>query len=94
MDVRLSKFLIFGAVLGCLDPVLTIAACLNGRPIFLNPREKRQEAKEYVLVDDTNKLGHKGSLLLGNLTFLQLIKHIQSGRNCQKERIGCLSAKM
>ncbi len=47
MDVRLSKFLIFGAVLGCLEPVLSIAACLSGRPVFLNPRDNREEAKLY-----------------------------------------------
>ena len=28
LDVRLAKLLIFGAVLQCLDPVLTIAACM------------------------------------------------------------------
>lgn len=55
MDVRLSKLLIYGAVLGCLDPVLTIAACLNGRPVFLNPREQREEAKEYVLISYIRK---------------------------------------
>lgn len=28
LDVRLAKLLIFGAVLQCVDPVLTIAACM------------------------------------------------------------------
>lgn len=28
LDVRLAKLLIFGAVLRCVDPVLTIAACM------------------------------------------------------------------
>jgi ATP-dependent RNA helicase DHX57 len=71
MDVRLSKLLIFGAVLGCLDPILTIAACLNGRPVFLNPRENREEAKEYFLF---LTLGNRRSLLLCSRIFLLLTK--------------------
>lgn len=32
MDVRLAKILIFGAMLHCLDPVLTVAACMVHNP--------------------------------------------------------------
>lgn len=41
-----GKMLIYGAMLQCLDPVLTIAAALScGRPMFMSPLEKREEAK-------------------------------------------------
>jgi ATP-dependent RNA helicase DHX57 len=39
VDARLGKMLLYGAVLGCLDPVLTIAAALSGRSLFVTPRE-------------------------------------------------------
>ena len=44
VDVRVGKMLLYGAVLGCLSPVLTIAAVLGGRAPFVAPLEKRDEA--------------------------------------------------
>ena len=44
VDVRVGKMLLYGAVLGCLSPVLTIAAVLGGRSPFVAPLEKREEA--------------------------------------------------
>ena len=44
VDVRVGKMLLYGAVLGCLSPVLTIAAVLGGRSPFVAPLEKRDEA--------------------------------------------------
>jgi ATP-dependent RNA helicase DHX57 len=44
VDVRVGKMLLYGAVLGCLAPVLTIAAVLGGRSPFVAPLEKRDEA--------------------------------------------------
>jgi len=38
--------LIYGAVFGCVDPVLTIAATMSSRSPFLSPFEKRQEANK------------------------------------------------
>ncbi len=36
--------LLFGSMLGCLDPVLTIAAAMgHGRPIFLTPAPAQQQ---------------------------------------------------
>eukprot|EP00050_Salpingoeca_kvevrii_P019100 m.82484 g.82484 ORF g.82484 m.82484 type:complete len:1527 (+) comp8262_c0_seq2:687-5267(+) len=43
-DVRIGKFLIFGCILQCLDPILTIAACLSVRSPFVAPFDKRDEA--------------------------------------------------
>jgi ATP-dependent RNA helicase DHX57 len=45
-DPRLGKMLVFGAMLRCLDPVLTVAAAqAHGRPAFFSPPDKRAEAE-------------------------------------------------
>jgi ATP-dependent RNA helicase DHX57 len=44
VDVRVGKMLLYGSMLGCLDPVLTIAAVLSGRSPFVAPLDKRDEA--------------------------------------------------
>jgi len=44
VDAQIGKMLVFGALLRCLSPVLTIAAALSGRPPFLSPSDKREEA--------------------------------------------------
>ena len=46
VDVRVGKMLLYGCVLGCLDPTLTIAAVLGSRSPFLSPLEMREEADE------------------------------------------------
>jgi HrpA-like RNA helicase len=45
-DVRIGKLLLYGAMLGCIDPVLTIAAALSYRSPFIAPFDKRREADE------------------------------------------------
>jgi len=44
MDVRIAKMLIYGSLLQCADQVLTIAAGLSVRNIFVSPPDKRDEA--------------------------------------------------
>ncbi len=40
---RVGKMLVYGAMLGCLDPVLTIAAAMaHGRPVFATPPPDQQ----------------------------------------------------
>ncbi|KAI0673812.1 P-loop containing nucleoside triphosphate hydrolase protein [Trametes maxima] len=46
MDLRLGKMLILGAIFRCLGPVLTVAACLSSKPLFLSPMDKREEANQ------------------------------------------------
>ncbi|TFK86940.1 P-loop containing nucleoside triphosphate hydrolase protein [Polyporus arcularius HHB13444] len=46
MDLRLGKMLVLGTVFRCLGPILTIAACLSCKPLFLNPMDKREEANQ------------------------------------------------
>ncbi|KAH8094722.1 P-loop containing nucleoside triphosphate hydrolase protein [Cristinia sonorae] len=44
LDLRLGKMLILGTIFQCLGPVLTVAACVSSKPLFLNPMDKREEA--------------------------------------------------
>ncbi|KAK0464219.1 P-loop containing nucleoside triphosphate hydrolase protein [Desarmillaria tabescens] len=46
VDVRLAKMLVLGTIFRCLGPVLTIAACLSSKPLFVSPLEKRKEASQ------------------------------------------------
>ncbi|KAI0785417.1 hypothetical protein BC629DRAFT_1593889 [Irpex lacteus] len=44
VDLRLGKMLIFGTIFRCLGPILTVAACLSSKPLFVSPMDKREEA--------------------------------------------------
>lgn len=46
LDVRVGKMLIHSALLHCVDPVLTMAACLSVRSPFLGAMELRAEVEE------------------------------------------------
>lgn len=43
---RVGKLLVVGCVMGCLNPALTLAACLAHRPPFVLPMEKKERADE------------------------------------------------
>lgn len=45
LDVRVGKMIIHGALLQCVDPVLTIAACISVRSPFLGDFELRAEVE-------------------------------------------------
>lgn len=45
-DLRCGKLMVFGAIFGCLDECVIIAAILSTRSPFLAPQERREEAKE------------------------------------------------
>lgn len=54
MDVRLGKMLITACMLGCVEPVLTIAAALSGRNPLVAPvdcREQAQGAHQRLIVE-------------------------------------------
>ncbi|KAJ7040354.1 P-loop containing nucleoside triphosphate hydrolase protein [Mycena alexandri] len=46
VDLRLAKMLVLGTIFQCLGPVLTIAAALSSKPLFLTPMDKRDEASQ------------------------------------------------
>ncbi|XWW96743.1 hypothetical protein V2A60_004723 [Cordyceps javanica] len=45
-DLRCGKLMVFGAIFGCLDDCVTIAAILSTKSPFISPQEKRDAAKE------------------------------------------------
>ncbi|KAJ4311008.1 putative ATP-dependent RNA helicase ucp12 [Fusarium piperis] len=49
-DLRCGKLMVFGAIFGCLDDCVTIAAMLSTRSPFVSPQEKRDEAKEARMI--------------------------------------------
>lgn len=58
-----GKMLIYGAMLQCMDPILTIAAAMSyGRPMFLSPQDKREEAgakrRELYALYEASKSDH------------------------------------
>ncbi|ELR25721.1 helicase conserved Cterminal domain containing protein [Acanthamoeba castellanii str. Neff] len=47
VDVHIGKMMLFGAILCCLDPVLTIAAAMSaGKSAFYSPPDRREEANQ------------------------------------------------
>lgn len=44
-DLRCGKLMVFGAIFGCLDECVTIAAILSTRSPFVSPQERRDDAK-------------------------------------------------
>ncbi|KAF7337468.1 p-loop containing nucleoside triphosphate hydrolase protein [Mycena sanguinolenta] len=46
VDLRLAKMLVLGTIFQCLDPVLTIAAALSSKSLFVSPVDKRDEASQ------------------------------------------------
>lgn len=46
VDPHVGKIMIFGALFGCTDPALTIAASMSARSPFISPIDKRNEADE------------------------------------------------
>ncbi|KIJ54301.1 hypothetical protein M422DRAFT_25225 [Sphaerobolus stellatus SS14] len=46
VDLRLGKMLILASIFDCLEPILTIAAILSSKPLFISPIDKRDEASK------------------------------------------------
>ncbi|KAK1258481.1 putative pre-mRNA-splicing factor ATP-dependent RNA helicase [Acorus gramineus] len=54
VDVLIGKIMLYGAIFGCLSPVLTIAACLGHKVPFVYPKDEKQtmeKAKSLLLND-------------------------------------------
>lgn len=50
VDPKLGKMLILGAILNCLDPILTVVSGLSVRDPFLTPFEKKDVSQLLVLL--------------------------------------------
>jgi len=46
MEPGLSKMVLLGAIFQCLDPILTIAACISSKNPFLSPPQAKERADE------------------------------------------------
>lgn len=46
VDVRIGKLMLYGAIFGCVDAALTMAACLSYKNPFVSPFGKRDEANK------------------------------------------------
>ncbi|XP_057650908.1 putative ATP-dependent RNA helicase DHX57 [Diorhabda carinulata] len=46
VDVRIGKLILYGAIFGCVDSALTMAACLSSKSPFMSPFGKRDEANK------------------------------------------------
>ncbi|XP_018560906.1 putative ATP-dependent RNA helicase DHX57 [Anoplophora glabripennis] len=46
VDVRIGKLMLYGAIFGCVDAALTMAACLSYKSPFVAPFGKRDEANK------------------------------------------------
>lgn len=44
-DLRCGKLMVYGAMFGCLDACVIIAAILTVKSPFVSPQDKRDEAK-------------------------------------------------
>ncbi|XP_074640128.1 putative ATP-dependent RNA helicase DHX57 [Tubulanus polymorphus] len=58
VDVRIGKLMLFGAIFRCLDPALTIAACLSFKSPFVAPFDKRDDADKKKLEFATGNSDH------------------------------------
>ena len=58
VDARVGKMLLFGALLGCLDPILTIAGSMSGRPLFYSPKDNRDAAEKAKQSLSSSKSDH------------------------------------
>ncbi|KAL2258547.1 hypothetical protein VTK26DRAFT_8113 [Humicola hyalothermophila] len=64
-DLRCGKLMVYGAIFGCLDECVTIAAILSTKSPFLSPAEKRDEAKQAKMrfTNRSSGAGADGDLL-------------------------------
>ncbi|KAI5288594.1 hypothetical protein KEM54_005095, partial [Ascosphaera aggregata] len=73
-DLRCAKLLIYGAIFGCMEACLTIAAILTAKSPFLSPRDKREEARASRASFSTGD----GDLLIDLIAYQQWIEHVSS----------------
>ncbi|CAH8467883.1 unnamed protein product [Schistosoma bovis] len=78
LDPQCAKLLIFGALFGCLEPILAVASCLTFRDPFEVPLEKQQDADRCRIELSQNSLSD-------HWVFATVIQSYQ-GLNSQMER--------
>ncbi|XP_057466071.1 DExH-box ATP-dependent RNA helicase DExH7, chloroplastic-like isoform X1 [Actinidia eriantha] len=56
VDVLIGKMMIYGAIFGCLSPILSVSAFLSYKSPFVYPKDERQNVERAKLALLTNKL--------------------------------------
>uniref|UniRef100_W5LHS4 RNA helicase n=1 Tax=Astyanax mexicanus TaxID=7994 RepID=W5LHS4_ASTMX len=59
VNVKIGKMLIFGAILGCLEPIATVAAAMSEKSPFSTPMSRKEEAnlaRDVLAVADSDHL--------------------------------------
>lgn len=88
-DLRCGKLLVYGAIFGCLEACLTIAAILTVRSPFISPQPKREEAKAArATFGDSN---NSGDLICDLRAFEAWSEQRSSGQSSSSTRYWCES---
>ncbi|KAM9735606.1 LOW QUALITY PROTEIN: ATP-dependent RNA helicase DHX29 [Menidia menidia] len=74
VNVKIGKMLIYGAILGCLEPIATIAAAITEKSPFSTPMNRKEEANLA-----------KGALALASSDHLTIYNAYLGWRNSQSE---------
>ncbi|XP_053717370.1 ATP-dependent RNA helicase DHX29 [Synchiropus splendidus] len=74
VNVKIGKMLIYGAILGCLEPIATIAAAITEKSPFSTPMNRREEANLA-----------KAALAVSNSDHLTIYNAYVGWRNSKKE---------
>ncbi|MQL79705.1 hypothetical protein Taro_012150 [Colocasia esculenta] len=57
VDVPIGKMLLYGAIFGCLSPILSIASCLSYKSPFVYPKDEKENVERAKLMLLTGKVG-------------------------------------
>uniref|UniRef100_A0A8C7RR98 RNA helicase n=1 Tax=Oncorhynchus mykiss TaxID=8022 RepID=A0A8C7RR98_ONCMY len=82
VNVKIGKMLIFGAILGCLDPIATIAAAISEKSPFATPMNQKDQAnlaKAALAVANSDHLTIYNAYLGDHTTFRVAGKDIKPG---------------
>ncbi|KAK6945466.1 Helicase-associated domain, partial [Dillenia turbinata] len=60
VDVLIGKMMLYGAIFGCLSPILSISASLSYKSPFVYPKDERQNVEQAKLAILTEKLSGEG----------------------------------
>ena len=83
-DLRLGKLMVYGALFGCLEASLTMAAILTVRSPFLSPQDKRDESKAI-----RSSFSQSQGDLLADLQAYQQWSEMRRSNNSRTVRIWC-----
>lgn len=57
-SLTMYQMLVLGSIFQCLGPILTVAAGLSSKPLFVSPLDRREEASRQVTLNDVFFMPH------------------------------------